>query len=227
MFTLSVTNRSLDNNLDKINLPPISVVTRVNVQEVINISDRLSSIVDTNQYSFDGYQFLGEGNVSASADGIITFQSDSPGPNRILFTMKNNSNEFLNGAIDISVNEANNRPPIVNAFETVVYASSENEIDISNYVSDLDGDEIRLLSVESYNLPIAINDNFKLQVSSPVKGTYYASYYVIDARGAISSNVILFNVIDNVYFTDVIINGSDYSFYHRRNLSNHAVTFIN
>ncbi|MGR5448149.1 hypothetical protein ACPV47_24990, partial [Vibrio jasicida] len=138
----------------------------------------------------------------ATADPLTDTISYTPpagfeGIERILFSYSNSTTgEVLLGTLDIAVSHSANQGLLVeeDIKHSEVEVNVETTIDVSPYVTSLDGDDYQLVYVDSFNAatePASLsltNKTFTFQTSQ--FGNHYVSFAVSDHSGALAMGLI-------------------------------------
>ena len=140
---------------------------------------------------------LGDG--VASGDGTtdeITYEANAQGVTRLVYTMTNaDGNALLMGTVDVAVSGPGNHAPEVEDASFTAQPDGSNyemdtsyTVDLSPYVTDVDGDDIQLIQVEAWNATVdltAPNDpsNLSFTFETTLPKEHYVTYVVSDHKG--------------------------------------------
>ncbi|ALR95737.1 hypothetical protein AT730_26235 (plasmid) [Vibrio alginolyticus] len=186
-------------------LPPLSETTQVGTPITINIAAVTGYTLDSEVV------VLGDGGaVVDSAASTIAYTPNAQGVTRLIYTMTNDDEtEMMTGTIDVAVSDVGNTAPNVEPIELNTQPGSEEyfnidetyTIDLSDYVSDADGDDVQLIQVEAWNANVALaapedpaNLAFTFQTST--LGAHYVTYVVSDHRGGYAVQQVRIEVYD-------------------------------
>ena len=183
----SIARVSVSETADNNTLPNLSETTNVEIPLVIDLSEELSSDLDTSTYTVsEEVTLLGSGSVEVdSLNNTITYSPADIGVTRIMFSMSDGSSTKL-GNIDVAVSDTGNTPPIANDYirEGKLAKDMSVEIDLTDYVSDAE-DSVILDSVRAYNAETEITSTSKhtFTFQSSEAGPHEVAYTVTDGRG--------------------------------------------
>lgn len=173
-------------------LPPLSETTQVGTPITITIAAVAGYTLDSDVV------VLGDGSaVADNTTSTIAYTPNVQGVTRLVYTMtSDDGTDMMTGTIDVSVSDVGNTAPSVTPInlqaqpdDAGYYNINESyTIDLSNYVSDADGDDVQLIQVQAWNANVALaapdepaNLSFTFQTSQP--GAHYVTYVVSDHRG--------------------------------------------
>ncbi|WP_193789233.1 Ig-like domain-containing protein [Vibrio owensii] len=196
----------------QVELPAISAVTLVQELAVVDVREQL--LIQAGQSVPDGYMLSSELSLPystnvATADALTDTISYTPpggfeGVERILFSYVNEATGgVLLGTLDIAVNHTANEGLIIE--NDIIYDQVEiNElvnIDVTPYVTSIDGDDFQLTYVDSFNAATApldpadvTNKVFTFETSQT--GNHYVSFAVSDNNGAYELGLMEVTVFD-------------------------------
>lgn len=190
----------LSNETDSSLIPPISKSIKVDSELTIALRQELGSTYPDGYTLNQDVVLLGDGVVSAnvSSDTILYQASSTPGDTRFIYYLSSDDgNNVKAGYVDIAVSSEGNSTPIAEniAGPESLYPNTNITIDVSDSVSDPDGDPLQLTDVYAYNANVAITDpldvnNTKLNFSASQPGSYSVTYYVSDHRGGYAVAVV-------------------------------------
>ncbi|MCR9352118.1 Ig-like domain-containing protein [Vibrio alginolyticus] len=173
-------------------LSPISKTTQVGTPITVNIA------------AVPGYKLdsevvvLGDGSaVADSTASTITYTPNAQGVTRLIYAMtSNDGTDMMSGTVDVAVSDVGNTAPSVVPVELIEQPGDAGyfdinqsyTIDLSDYVSDDDGDDVQLIQVKAWNATVApaapddtSNMSFTFQTNK--SGAHYVTYVVSDHRG--------------------------------------------
>ncbi|MHC0041872.1 Ig-like domain-containing protein [Vibrio campbellii] len=195
----------------EVELPAISGVTLIEQQVKINVLQEL--LKQTGQTVDSGFVLsetvtLPYSSNTASVDSPNHEISYTPpagfeGIERILFSYSNaTTGEVLLGTLDIAVSQTANEGLIVedDISHEEVEINTLVTIDIAPYVTSLDGDDIQLIYVDSFNAATKpasdelTNTSFTFETS--LYGNHYVSFAVTDHNGAYAYGLMELPVYD-------------------------------
>lgn len=201
-------------------LSALSAVSVVNTDVTINLREELGAEFPDDYYLEPDLVVVGSGSatVTDSDSTEITYSaSNDKGISRIVYTLSASDNSDVKiGYIDIAVSGEGNSAPSAEDFvgpEGVVI-NNEISIDVSDYISDVDGDGLQLTDVKAFNATVApkapddvTNTSFTF-IASDV-GSYDVSYYVYDHRNGYAVGTVRITVSASVPWDDIVLEGSD------------------
>ncbi|MGR5447925.1 hypothetical protein ACPV47_23780 [Vibrio jasicida] len=189
-------------------LPPISVTTTVGKPVSIDVPGLLNFlgyIVDTSKFQLQDEIAMPYGEHSSSiatASSVaneIVYEpgGDFTGTERILFSYSNDV-EVLSGTIDISVSSESNTAPLVENFEwqnpstgsKIAESETIIPVDVTKFVSDADGDALKITEVYSYDSNVKITGDLSFELSSSKLGKQYVTFFIDDGRKGYSSGTV-------------------------------------
>ncbi|TNZ83713.1 peptidase, partial [Vibrio parahaemolyticus] len=173
-------------------LPPLSETTQVGTPITITIAAVAGYTLDSDVV------VLGDGGaVVDSVASTIAYTPNAQGVTRLVYTMtSDDGTDMMAGTIDVAVSDVGNTAPSVAPVDLTEQPGGAGyydinqpyTIDLSEYVSDADGDDVQLVQVKAWNASVALagpdepsNLSFTFQTSMP--GTHYVTYVVNDHRG--------------------------------------------
>lgn len=183
----------LSTETDSSLIPPISKSIKVDSELTIALRQELGSTYPDGYTINQDVVVLGDGvaTVDVSSDTILYQASSTPGDTRLIYSLSSDDgNNVKAGYIDIAVSSEGNSMPIAEniAGPESLYPNTNITIDVSDSISDPDGDSLQLTDVYAYNANVAITDpldvnNTKFNFSASQPGSYSVTYYVSDHRG--------------------------------------------
>ncbi|MGF1903080.1 hypothetical protein [Aliivibrio sifiae] len=144
---------------------------------------------------------IGSGEATIANDNTVVFEPNNVGTAEIFYSYISSSN-VKQGVISVSVSEeGENTPPAVTDFEQEGLINLEDTvvIDVSDYVEDINGDDIQLVSIDDFNsssslfAPTDIN-NTQFYFNASVPGSHDVAYTVSDHMGGYSTGLVHINV---------------------------------
>lgn len=184
-------------------LEPMSSVTSEGEPVTVDVSN--GGAIDIGAYTLSSKVSLlygkhsGSSAVASPSTNEITY-TPAPGflgVERISYSYSDGVN-ILNGELDIAVSSSSNNAPVADDFQykdsttgsIIVSNGVQVAIDVSNYISDIDGDAVVIKEVHSYNADVSISGSASLDFSSTEAGEHHITYVVSDNLGGFSSGVI-------------------------------------
>ncbi|EKO3890352.1 Ig-like domain-containing protein [Vibrio metschnikovii] len=196
-------------SLGSFTLPPKSIVmeaqscSTISLQDVIPNGANLQSNIDV----------IGSGVVNSfnSPMNTLNYCVQEAGYNRLFYSAyDSNANQYYIGTVLVGVSGEGNQPPEVGSFSyyydpgnmiRAVPAYEEIMIDVSDFVSDPDGDPLQIIDVQSTNASVSLPFdsekldtidfyNKKIKFLAKVPGQYYINYMVSDHNGGYGVGVI-------------------------------------
>lgn len=210
-------------SLGSFTLPPKSIAmeaqscSTISLQDVIPNGANLQSNIDV----------IGSGVVNSfnSPMNTLNYCVQEAGYNRLFYSAyDSNANLYYIGTVLVGVSGEGNQPPEVGSFSyyydpgnmiRAVPAYEEIMIDVSDFVSDPDGDQLQIVDVQSTNASVNIPFdsekldtidfyNKKIKFLAKVPGQYYINYMISDHNGGYGVGVINIRVSSPIkdYFYD-------------------------
>ncbi|NOH54281.1 DNRLRE domain-containing protein [Vibrio coralliilyticus] len=183
----------LSTETDSSLIPPISKSIKVDSELTIALRQELGSTYPDGYTLNQDVVVLGDGVATAdvSSDTILYQASSTPGDIRLIYSLSSDDgNNVKAGYIDLAASSEGNSMPIAEniAGPESLYPNTIITIDVSDSISDPDGDSLQLTDVYAYNANVAITDpldvnNTKFNFSASQPGSYSVTYYVSDHRG--------------------------------------------
>lgn len=184
-------------------LDPMSSVTSEGEPVTVDVSN--GGAIDTGAYTLSSKvslpysKYSGSSAVASPSTNEITY-TPAPGflgVERISYSYSDGVNIF-NGDLDIAVSSSSNNAPVANNFQyqdsttgsIIVSNGVQVAIDVSNYISDIDGEAVVINEVHSYDADVSISGPASLDFSSTEAGEHHITYVVSDNLGGFSSGVI-------------------------------------
>lgn len=196
----------LSTETDSSLIPPISKSIKVDSELTIALRQELGSTYPDGYTLNQDVVVLGDGvaSVDVSSDTILYQASSTPGDTRLIYSLSSDDgNNVKAGYIDIAVSSEGNSMPIAENITgpESLYPNTNITIDVSDSISDPDGDSLQLTDVYAYNANVAITDpldvnNTKFNFSASQPGSYSVTYYVSDHRGGYAVAVVRIVVSD-------------------------------
>ena len=184
----------LSSDSEKVLLQPISKTTVID--NALDIK-----ITPPEGYSLDPEVIqLGDGNIIVDSDeNTIVFEPSLIGVTRIIYTLSNENADIKAGEIFVSVSETGNHPPDVPYMIDLnlsykpgfFLTGTEYTINISEFISDADGDPLQLTQAESWTSEVSLTDpndidNLSFNFKPDSSGIHYVSYLISDRKGGYS-----------------------------------------
>lgn len=188
-----------------VQLTPLSLTLTENSTGSVDVSNGELTLTDN-------IILLGSGTAVADVlNNTISYDAQESGISRILYEMEDSAGVVFLGSIDVAVSQEGNTAPIANNFSypvapQVIKPGVDVFIDIKNYISDPDEDDIQLYNVYSFNglatvaSPEDIN-NTKIRFKSFVPGTFYITYTITDHNAGFATAIIAVSVEN--YYSDI------------------------
>lgn len=178
-------------------LPRITASTTENQEIIIDLETELGASMPDNSYELQEQMVvIGNGSATYLDSQRIQFMPTGKGQSEIFYSYESDS-AIKQGTISVSVSElTENTPPTANAFahQELIKLGESTTIDVASYVSDLDGDNVQLVSVEDFNSTIALlsptdvaNTQFTFKSTTP--GAHDVAYTVSDHMGGYTTSV--------------------------------------
>ncbi|MFV0486422.1 MAG: Ig-like domain-containing protein [Vibrio fluvialis] len=202
-------------------LPAISAVAMTNSVTTVNIKEELGSSYPEGYVLDSLLVVLGDGVavVTDAENGLFEYQTgEAKGVNRIIYSLlSSDSSDFKVGYIDIAVSGGGNAMPVADDFQGPedVPLDTMISIDVKDYISDTDGDDLQLTDAYAFNAEVsatdptsAANTSFNFQASEP--GRYDVSYYVYDHRNGYAVGTVRITVLGpTVPWDDIILDDGE------------------
>ncbi|HHC7130286.1 TPA: Ig-like domain-containing protein [Vibrio parahaemolyticus] len=188
-------------------LPALSASTTIDSGEIdIDIKAGLASSYP-DDYTLDLVFLLGEGSavIKDGINGVFTYTPDSSskGINRVMYSLKaSDGSDVKVGYVDIAVSGEGNIMPVAEDFQGPedVPLDTKISIDVSDYISDADEDDLQLTDAYAFNAEVSATDptsvkntSFDFQASEP--GRYDVSYYIYDHRNGYAVGTVRITVL--------------------------------
>lgn len=178
-------------------LPRITASTTENQEVVIDLETELGALMPDSSYELqEQVVVIGSGSATYLDSQRIQFTPTGKGQSEIFYSYESDS-AIKQGTISVSVSElTENTPPTANVFahQDLIKLGESTTIDVASYVSDLDGDNVQLVSVEDFNSTIALlsptdvtNTQFTFESTTP--GAHDVAYTVSDHMGGYTTSV--------------------------------------
>ncbi|CAH1520823.1 conserved exported hypothetical protein [Vibrio owensii] len=178
-------------------LPRITASTTENQEIIIDLETELGASMPDSSYELQEQMVvIGNGNATYLDSPRIQFTPTGKGQSEIFYSYESDS-AIKQGTISVSVSElTENTPPTANAFahQELIKLGESTTIDVASYVSDLDGDNVQLVSVEDFNSTIALlsptdvtNTQFTFESTTP--GAHDVAYTISDHMGGYTTSV--------------------------------------
>lgn len=187
-------------------LPPLSKMVTESQTILIDLSETLPDgfVVDEDSVELIGnIEDLGEASVSDNSIRYIA-PSDTSGVVQIFYTAVNEATQqLLPGSIHVAISLGGNSAPIAELeppMEDRVLTDSPDgsfNFDVSQYISDVDGDKLQLIDVYTHGLgfakvlPLSMEFNYTPNMS----GEHYLTYVVTDHKGGYGVGTLVFDVL--------------------------------
>ncbi|NOJ18228.1 hypothetical protein [Vibrio jasicida] len=178
-------------------LPRITASTTENQEIIIDLEAELGASMPDSSYELQEQMVvIGNGSATYLDSQRIQFMPTGKGQSEIFYSYESES-AIKQGTISVSVSElTENTPPTANAFahQELIKLGESTTIDVASYVSDLDGDNVQLVSVEDFNSTIALlsptdvtNTQFTFESTTP--GAHDVAYTISDHMGGYTTSV--------------------------------------
>ncbi len=178
-------------------LPRITASTTENQEIIIDLDTELGALMPDSSYELQEQMVvIGNGSATYLDSQRIQFMPTGKGQSEIFYSYESES-AIKQGTISVSVSElTENTPPTANDFalQELIKLGESTTIDVASYVSDLDGDNVQLVSVEDFNSTIALlsptdvmNTQFTFESTTP--GAHDVAYTVSDHMGGYTTSV--------------------------------------
>ena len=186
-------------------LPPISKTAYQSEVLVIDLTSYLPEgfSLDNTSIELVGYTDTGDVGAFESQGNSITYTApdEALGVVTIYYSAINDLMDILPGVIYVTISDTANTAPIVSinvALEDKILADSPTDsftINIEDYVSDADGDELQLTEVFTNGLGWATNlTQYTFEYNPNLSGMQYLTYIVTDDRGGYGIGTLNFKV---------------------------------
>ncbi|MCW8335437.1 DNRLRE domain-containing protein [Vibrio paucivorans] len=207
----------------EVTLPPLSKTMVVNDTLVIDLERELEQAFPAGFQVNDTVVVLGDGTAfSDSCDNTITYNSLAQGVTRLIYSLSDESTDITAGYIDIAVSVEGNHQPQAENFEFAGEATMHSEvvIDVADYISDPDPDDVlQLVDVQAYDATVSIEansplDNTAFNFQADVPGVYDVTYTITDHRGGWATGIASITVgkpwdsvllSNGLFFSDMFI----------------------
>ncbi|HCH2301653.1 TPA: hypothetical protein NKR99_004788 [Vibrio parahaemolyticus] len=179
-------------------LPLVSKSTIVGNSLTFNLADELSSELSkmTNPMFSEAIVAYGTGVPIIDETGSVTYNAIEAGYSLTYFYILDDNNTsddksddvIYNGTLVIDISGIKNNPPNINTPEDYpkrLQTGSEAVIDVTPYISDLEGDDVQLVHVHAENIDVELTspydvNNLSFNAMSNKLGLYTVYYTVYD-----------------------------------------------
>ncbi|MCR9782792.1 hypothetical protein NB663_19985 [Vibrio parahaemolyticus] len=179
-------------------LPLVSKSTVVGNSLTFNLADELSSELSkmTNPMFSEAIVAYGTGVPIIDETGSVTYNAIEAGYSLTYFYILDDNNTsddksddvIYNGTLVIDISGIKNNPPNINTPEDYpkrLQTGSEAVIDVTPYISDLEGDDVQLVHVHAENIDVELTspydvNNLSFNAMSNKLGLYTVYYTVYD-----------------------------------------------
>ncbi len=152
--------------------------------------------------------------ATSSTTDSIALSTPESGVEQLVYAYKQNNGDILQGVVFVARNNESNTSPVANPLIKNIDVDTTAIIDVSDIISDSDGDMMQLISVKDYEHLAKIEDvsnvsNTKFVFSSNKPGVYDVYYSISDHHGGIATNFVRFNVsepdglLSNIFVTPI------------------------
>ncbi|MGL6370463.1 beta-prism lectin domain-containing protein [Aeromonas hydrophila] len=188
-----------------VQLPPLSLTVSEYADGSVDVSDGKLMLADS-------IIVLGSGTAVANmVNNTILYTAQESGIARILYEMTDDDGAIYLGSVDVAVSQESNTAPIANNFSypeapQTIKPGVDVLIDIKDYISDPDEDNLQLYDVYSFNGLAMIASpedvgNTKIKFKSFSPGTFYITYTITDHNAGFATAIIAVSVEN--YYSDI------------------------
>ncbi|WP_345846609.1 beta-prism lectin domain-containing protein [Shewanella algae] len=155
---------------------------------------------------------LGSGSIVLDTlNNTLTYIALEKGTSRILYQLREKDGvNILLGSIDIAVSTDGNRSPTTVDFtyDTKLKPGKETVIDVANYISGDEGEQLQLTFAASFNALVRPHDplnltNTKFSFYADTPGDYYVTYTIDDHKGGIGIGMVKVSVEN--FYGDIVL----------------------
>ncbi|CAK1741913.1 hypothetical protein F0248_05440 [Vibrio crassostreae] len=178
-------------------LPRITASTIESQVVVVDLESELGSSLPNDDFVLqDSVISLGSGTARVSGAHQIEFTPTAKGQTEVYYSYQNGES-IQQGSLSIATSEDTyNTAPTAEdfAFSELALLGESIVVDVADYISDVDSDDVQLVGVQDFNSTTALYDptnltNTKFEFSSTQPGSHDVAYTVSDHMGGYTTGV--------------------------------------
>ncbi|WP_254068116.1 hypothetical protein [Vibrio aestuarianus] len=196
-MTTAYARVAMGQNYSSTILPRITASTIESQMIVINLASELGSSLPSNDFVLqDSVISLGSGIARVSGTHQIEFTPTAKGQTEVYYSYQNGES-IQQGSLSIATSEVTyNTAPTAEdfAFSELVLLGENIVVDVTDYISDVDLDDVQLVGVQDFNSTTSLYDptnvtNTQFEFSSTQPGPHDVAYTVSDHMGGYTTAV--------------------------------------
>jgi len=196
-MTTAYARVAMGQNYSSTILPRITVSTFESQMVVVDLERELGSSLPSDDFVLqDSVISLGSGIARVSGEHQIEFTPTAKGQTEVYYSYQNGES-IQQGSLSIATSEVTyNTAPTAEdfAFSELVLLGENIVVDVTDYISDVDLDDVQLVGVQDFNSTTSLYDpanvtNTKFEFSSTQPGPHDVAYTVSDHMGGYTTAV--------------------------------------
>ncbi|MEZ9108108.1 hypothetical protein AB4082_14005 [Vibrio cyclitrophicus] len=196
-MTTAYARVAMGQNYSSTILSRITVSTFESQMVVVDLERELGSSLPSDDFVLqDSVISLGSGIARVSGEHQIEFTPTAKGQTEVYYSYQNGES-IQQGSLSIATSEVtyNTAPTAENfAFSELVLLGENIVVDVTDYISDVDLDDVQLVGVQDFNSTTSLYDpanvtNTKFEFSSTQPGPHDVAYTVSDHMGGYTTAV--------------------------------------
>ncbi|KNH13705.1 hypothetical protein ACS79_06895 [Vibrio lentus] len=196
-MTTAYARVAMGQNYSSTILPRITVSTFESQMVVVDLERELGSSLPSDDFVLqDSVISLGSGIARVSGEHQIEFTPTAKGQTEVYYSYQNGES-IQQGSLSIATSEVTyNTVPTAEdfAFSELVLLGENIVVDVTDYISDVDLDDLQLVGVQDFNSTTSLYDpanvtNTKFEFSSTQPGPHDVAYTVSDHMGGYTTAV--------------------------------------
>ncbi|CAK2866710.1 conserved hypothetical protein [Vibrio crassostreae] len=188
---------AMGQNYSSTTLPRITASTIESQVVVVDLESELGSSLPNDDFVLqDSTITIGSGTARVSGEHQIEFTPAAKGQTEVYYSYQNGES-IQQGSLSIATSEeTSNTAPTVEdfAFGDLALLGENIVVDVADYISDVDLDDVQLVGVQDFNSTTSLYDpanvtNTKFEFSSTQPGSHDVAYTVSDHMGGYTTGV--------------------------------------
>ncbi|CAK1873146.1 conserved hypothetical protein [Vibrio crassostreae] len=188
---------AMGQNYSSTTLPRITASTIESQVVVVDLESELGSSLPNDDFVLqDSTITIGSGTARVSGAHQIEFTPTAKGQTEVYYSYQNGES-IQQGSLSIATSEDTyNTAPTAEdfAFSELALLGESIVVDVADYISDVDSDDVQLVGVQDFNSTTALYDptnltNTKFEFSSTQPGSHDVAYTVSDHMGGYTTGV--------------------------------------
>ncbi|MFA0113250.1 hypothetical protein AB4407_06080 [Vibrio sp. 10N.261.46.E11] len=184
-------------NYSSTTLPRITASTHESQVIIVDLESELGSSLPSDDFVLqESVISLGSGTARVSGEHQIEFTPTAKGPTEVYYSYQNGES-IQQGSLSIATSEeTSNTAPTAEdfAFGDLALLGETIVVDVTDYISDVDSDDVQLVGVQDFNSTTSLYDptdvtNTKFEFSSTQPGSHDVAYTVSDHMGGYTTGV--------------------------------------